>query len=349
VKCSQGEVPCPIAENADSNVTGQNRLFRNGSGSLDRRGTIVIGLDGGGTRTRGVAFGRNGERIAEAESGASNHLVIESRNALASLLDCVEQLLRQCKVSAGAVELVSAGLAGVDLDGEGLAEAQQALRRKGFKNYCVNADIVTAHAGALGGLPGVVAVGGTGSAFFGVTADGRRAKAGGWGPAFGDEGSAFWIGRQVLQAASSAYDGRAEDTLLVQLVCEAFKVNDFSEILHGIYRSNKQASLIASLARTADSAAQAGDAVAWKILEQAGDELARGTSAILRVLNFAPSSSRISWEGAVIRNSTVVRDRFCATLATSFPAALITPPRFDPLYGAYLIGCKSLGWEPRLA
>lgn len=311
--------------------------------------TILIALDGGGTHTRCAAFDPSGKKLFNAEDGPSNHLVIDSKDALASLVDCISRVLRGCGVTPDRVAGISAGLSGVDLDGEGMAEAQEALRNMGFKDSIISADIVTAHAGALGGSPGIVALAGTGSAFFGIAADGRRARAGGWGPAFGDEGGAFWIGRKILQAAASAYDGRQPHTRLLELACNALGIHDFPETLHCIYRSHRQASLIASLAHAADAAAQAGDQAARQILEQAGEELARGVGAVLRVLACDVSSSCVSWEGTVIRNSAIVRERFCSALTRGFPQVSLVPPRFDPLYGAYLIGCKSLGWEPQFA
>jgi N-acetylglucosamine kinase len=316
--------------------------------NLHEKDTILIALDGGGTKTRCAVFDKNGKIRAQAESGPSNHLVIGSQFAHESLVECVSEVLRQSETTSEQVEAVSVGLAGVDLDGEGLVEAKASLLQMGFKNCIVSPDILTAHAGALGGSPGVVAMAGTGSAFFGVTADGRRAKAGAWGPAFGDEGSAFWIGQRVLRAASSAFDGRGPHTLLVRLVCDELGIDDFSETLHPIYHAPKQVRLIADLARTADTAAEVGDQVAQEIIEQAGDELARGAGAVIRALKFDPSDCRVSWEGSVIRNSVKVRERFCSTLEAVYPGVSIVPPRFDPVYGAYLIGCKSLGWEAHL-
>jgi N-acetylglucosamine kinase-like BadF-type ATPase len=346
VKSINSELPQPHADEMKNGISGQSMPNRNGD--LNKRDTILIALDGGGTRTRCAAFDRSGKICSQAESGPSNHLVIGNRYAFESLTECVSQVLRASGTTPEQVDAVSVGLAGVDLDGEGLVEAKASLLQMCFKNCIVNADILTAHAGALAGYPGVVALAGTGSAFFGVTANGDRAKAGAWGPAFGDEGSAFWIGQRVLQAASSAFDGRGPNTLLVRLVCDELGIDDFSKALHPIYHAQKQVRMIADLARTADAAAEAGDQVALEILQRAGDELACGTGAVIRVLNFDPSDCRVSWEGSVIRNSVKVRERFCSTLGAAFPGVSIVPPRFDPVHGAYLIGCKSLGWEAHL-
>jgi N-acetylglucosamine kinase-like BadF-type ATPase len=346
VKWIDDALPQAQVDEIRGSITGQSVSHDNRN--LHKRDTILIALDGGGTRTRCAAFDQIGRIYAEAESGPSNHLVIGNKYALESLVECVSQVLRQSGTTPEQVDAVSVGLAGVDLDGEGLVEARASLLQMGFKNCIVSADILTAHAGALAGYPGVVALAGTGSAFLGVTADGRRAKAGAWGPAFGDEGSAFWIGQGVLRAASAAFDGRGPHTLLVRLVCDELGLAEFSETLHPIYHAQKQVRLIADLARMADAAAEAGDQVALELLQRAGDELARGAGAVIRALNFDSADCRVSWEGSVIRNSTKVRERFCSTLGAAFPRVSIVPPRFDPVHGAYLIGCKSLGWEAHL-
>jgi N-acetylglucosamine kinase-like BadF-type ATPase len=64
----------------------------------------------------------------------------------------------------------------------------------------VISDAEAAYLGALGDGAGVLLLAGTGSMALGRDARGRWARAGGWGPLLGDEGSAFWIGRQWLRA-----------------------------------------------------------------------------------------------------------------------------------------------------
>ncbi|MBI4425296.1 MAG: hypothetical protein HY554_16320, partial [Elusimicrobia bacterium] len=51
----------------------------------------------------------------------------------------------------------------------------------------------------FGGWPGILVIGGTGSVAFGRARRGPGARAGGLGPLLGDEGSAFWIGREWLR------------------------------------------------------------------------------------------------------------------------------------------------------
>ncbi len=68
---------------------------------------------------------------------------------------------------------------------------------------------------------GVAVVAGTGSMAFARAADGRTARAGGWGPLLGDEGSGYAIALAGLRAAARAADGRAPATPLTDRLLAA--------------------------------------------------------------------------------------------------------------------------------
>lgn len=59
----------------------------------------------------------------------------------------------------------------------------------------VMSDIELAHRKIFGGKPGILVLAGTGSIAFGRNKKGKTARAGGWGPKRGDEGSGYWIGK----------------------------------------------------------------------------------------------------------------------------------------------------------
>jgi N-acetylglucosamine kinase-like BadF-type ATPase len=102
---------------------------------------------------------------------------------------------------------------------------------------------------------------------------------------------------------------------------------------------------IAALSRTASEVASAGDEVARDIFIQAGEELAEGVTAAATRLNLQESELLISYQGSVFEACDLVRARFTEVLLQTFPGASITPPLFEPVVGALLIGCESAGWE----
>ncbi len=68
------------------------------------------------------------------------------------------------------------------------------------KKVDVVSDIELAHTLAFGKEPGIVLNAGTGSIALGRNTKGKVTRAGGLGPVLGDEGSAFWIGREYIKA-----------------------------------------------------------------------------------------------------------------------------------------------------
>lgn len=79
--------------------------------------------------------------------------------------------------------------------------AGRIIRELGVAGACVTSDVVTAHAGALGGRPGVVVIAGTGVAAFAAEPSGRAHLVDGAGPDRGDVGGGGWLGAQALHQA----------------------------------------------------------------------------------------------------------------------------------------------------
>jgi N-acetylglucosamine kinase-like BadF-type ATPase len=305
----------------------------------------MLVIDGGGSRTRCLALGRNGRIAGSGESGPSNHLLVDRETVVSSLSAAIDEALMQGGLNRAEVVCLSAGLAGVDYDGSGAAEMEAVFRALGFDDLVVNSDMVIAHAGALGGRPGVLALAGTGSAILGIDANGRRVKVGGWGPVYGDEGSAYRIAQHALRAAARAYDGRGPWTALLPATTQALGLRDFKETVSRIYIEKMEPREIAALSRAAYETAETGDEVAQNIFLQAGEDLAEGAAAALRQLTLAEEQMVVSYQGSVLAACALVRERFSEKLRGQFPGVSITPPQATPVMGAYLLGCKALGWQ----
>ncbi len=302
---------------------------------------IVLAIDGGGSRTRCLAIARGGQVLGTGESGASNHLLVDASTVVESVEKAVNTALSQH--DRAHVVCVSAGFAGVDYDGRGRDEIGHLLERIGFGPWLINGDMVNALAGAIGNQPGVLAVAGTGSVILGVGLNGERVKVGGWGPIYGDEGSAYRIACQSLRAAAMAYDERGPETTLSIALTRELGVSDFRDTVTRIYGEKREPHRIATLCRVAYEAATSGDETARDIFRQAGRELAAGVGTVIQRLNLT-TGPLVSWQGSVLRECTIVRDEFSLALKDHFPGIVIRAPRFSSVVGAYLLACDSLGW-----
>jgi N-acetylglucosamine kinase-like BadF-type ATPase len=146
---------------------------------------------------------------------------------------------------------------------------------------------------------------GTGSFAWGRDAQGNTARAGGWGPALGDEGSGYWIGLIGLRAVLRAVDGRGPATSLTQSLAGLLEMSDWSE-LPARFRTFSRERL-AALAPHVIAAAQARDAVARALLHEAGRQLAEIVLAVSTSLQCRGSLGRLVMAGSVLLQSQTLR------------------------------------------
>ena len=306
---------------------------------------VVLAIDGGGSRTRCLAVNREGQVVGAGESGPSNHLLVRREVVLDSLAEATRKALAATALSPPDVVCVSAGMAGVDYDKTGAGEMEAAFRELGFTRSLITGDMVIAHRGALGGRPGVLALAGTGSCILGIGPSGERVKVGGWGPIYGDEGSAYRIGATALRVAARAYDGRGPQTKLVSALSGALNLSGFRETVERVYLEKMESREIAALSRIAYEVAKSGDEAAREIFVQAGKELAEAVTAAVRCLNLPDKELLVSYQGSVFEACELVRACFTEVLKQTFPSVMVTPPQFEPIIGALFIACESLGWN----
>ncbi len=226
----------------------------------------LLSVDGGGTRTT-VALGSEDATLLIRREGPPG--IIDSRRPSASV-ELVEQSLRWLLSEAGIeppVAALCAGLAGAG-DPEVRDEVQRLLSAAGLARLvvvCSDAEI--AFEGALAGGAGILLAGGTGSVAWGRAEDGRVARCGGWGAVAGDEGSAYWLGREAVRAVMHAYDGRGPVTTLSEAVLAAVGAATVEALPGWALRAAKRD--VAALAQQVVAAAGAGDSVAEKLVEDA--------------------------------------------------------------------------------
>ena len=167
----------------------------------------LLGIDAGGSGTR-VAVLEGGQVIAQPDGPPMNALLTTG---------LAEQLQR----IIGAVGPAAAGigLPGVRTTGQA-RQLGQALTRQAGCPVHVTDDADTARCGAFLGAPGIVVIAGTGSVALGW--DGERfAYAGGHGFVLGDEGSAYWIGREAVRAALRFDEQAGGSELICRTVAQA--------------------------------------------------------------------------------------------------------------------------------
>ena len=198
--------------------------------------------------------------------------------------------------------------------------------------YKLVADFEPAMFGAFDGGPGIVLISGTGSVCYGMNKNGRFHRCGGWGHRFDDEGSGYAIGRDVLNAVVCAGDGRANPTMLTELVYEMWKIRDIPGLITKAYASLTGKKEIAALANLCDQASKQNDETATGVLQKAAKALLELLTVTADALDC--ESADVVFMGGAIQHGTNLRAILECQADTRFR---VMEPKSDAARGAALI------------
>lgn len=169
-------------------------------------------------------------------------------------------------------------MAGIDTqsDFEALTHiVQQALNSTHFNinKAILENDVQAALLGLVGHQPGVLLISGTGSIALATDGNGNVVRTGGWGHRAGDEGSGYWIGRQILKAIFRAEDKLEAPTILKKLVFEKLQIDSIDQLMTWLYQADYTNAQTASLSTVLQEAVSLNDEKAISIAELAAKEL----------------------------------------------------------------------------
>ena len=305
--------------------------------------TLVLGADGGGSKTLGLLADSRGTVLARGRGDGSNQNVIGIDNAARNLAELIATLARTAHRPVAEIGSVVLGLAGAGAgrDRQVLIDAIQArLRAMGLPSLpiSIKSDGRIALEGAFDGGAGIVVVAGTGSVVMGKSPDGETLSIGVWGRVIGDEGSGYFIGLEALKAVSREIDGMGEAGRLRVSISSRFGLETRERIIAAIYREKFD---IPSIAPAVLDAAEAGDQVALGILTHAAREFSPQVVTAVNRLGLEGGTG-IVMIGGLIDHDTIYARTLAAEIRKSSPAVDFRAPLNGPAHGALLLAMASL-------
>jgi len=290
----------------------------------------VLGIDGGGTRTRASIV--DGEQVlAFAENGSIKRLRVGAKAEEANLRAILEDVFAQAGVKG--VRAASAGVASASMPGV-KQWITGVFAEFGVEHSEVVGDEVIALDGAFKGGAGILQIAGTGSNCIGRAPDGGRESAGGWSSRLGDEGSGYWIGLHAVRRGLRAYD-REEPTRILETVGGIWKTKTLEELVN--LGDSTPGPDFAALAPAVDKLAEEGDAVALEVLKQAADDLVDSVLLVrakLRRKHGLCVEVPVAWIGSVIGKSRLVRKAFFIGLQAAAPEMPVRDTEVAGIEGA---------------
>jgi len=294
----------------------------------------LIGIDGGGTKTKYVATDITGKPIYETSGGPSNFLIHGllkvSENIFNLLTDCIKNL--NCDFNDLTCIVLGTAGAGRKEDAEKLKNHLIKFAKGQIKKIYVESDARIALEGAFPKKPGSILISGTGSIMLGKDVEGNIHRVGGFGRQIGDEGSGYSIGKKGLEVISKFYDERCKNTSLVKVISDEFKINSDQELINAVYKNNFD---IASLAQHVINAAERDDEKCKKIIDEEAEELILHVQAMREKLKL--KKMELSFSGSIITNDNYLSKMLRKKITERFNDVLIKEPEQSPVMGAILI------------
>ena len=303
---------------------------------------IVLGVDGGGSKTRVIVADEQGVQLGEVVGPGSAVKPGEAEHSADVITAAINDALASCEMLHVMPKVLCVGVAGAAADTERQALWQALVGREVAEDVVVHPDYSIALDDAFGEGPGVLLISGTGSAAFGRSPSGATARCGGWGPMCGDEGSGAWIGRRALSVVTASADGREPETALVGAILTAAQVNEPRDLV--AWASHATPALFASLAPVVTSVADAGDLRANALVSLAVEELVLHLRTLSRSLfGDERAATPIALTGGMLRKGSTLRKRLEQRLRSAVPGAQVHAGEVVPARGAVRGALRYLG------
>ncbi|MFK7860013.1 MAG: BadF/BadG/BcrA/BcrD ATPase family protein [Granulosicoccus sp.] len=249
--------------------------------------TLIVTVDGGGTRCRLAAFSQQGKLLGRVvvEEHASLTLGV---SAAWRHIDHGLAILRR-QLGHGPrwqPSILSMGLAG---------SLQQKKRHEFLKllpdgvKAVLHTDGYAQLIGASEGQPGICLAVGTGSVMHWLDRGGKKGMAGGWGFPVGDQGSGAWLGMRLLQTYIAHLDGNRSPSVMMELIEKRIGTS-VSEIQ--LWTTQTRSSVMAQLAPIVFEASTLSDPGALTLMDEAAGHC-------LQLVRMAPADLPVFVVGGV--------------------------------------------------
>ena len=259
--------------------------------------TYYIGIDGGGTKTKFDLFDSDKNSIASITMPTIHPAQTSFKEVVSVLTDAKEKLLANINDSDYILK-VGAGLGGYGINADYRKKLEDEFSTV-FDEFKLYSDAYAAMLGALAGEDGILMIAGTGSIALSKRGD-ETFRCGGFGYRYGDEGSAYSIGKALISRALKEADGRLDKSIISDLVADYFDGIGFNIIATSDFSRDKIAGLAAAASKYVENSDSVRD-----IFLAAAKEISLHIKAIGKKFETG-KKIKVSYIGGVFRTEYIL-------------------------------------------
>ena len=253
---------------------------------------MKIGIDAGGTKTLGILYKEN--QAIDSVKGEMGNPIVNFDIAVNNVVQVIENLLLKNKLKYSNISHISIGMAGASTL---LPELTSALKEKLQCNFSIESDLKMSHIATFKNKDGNLFIAGTGSSLL-CRKNNQFIQKGGWGHILGDEGSGYWIGKQILKTYINFLDYNESPMDFLDLLPTIQQIfPNRQSIINTVYNSPKTE--VAKLATLYLD--YSNNLFLTSIAQQAGKDIAKALLSCNQENNIT-----VAFEGSVIKNNSHV-------------------------------------------
>lgn len=253
---------------------------------------MKIGIDAGGTKTIGILYKEN--QAIDSIKGEMGNPIVNFNMAVNNVIHVIENLLLKNKVNYSNISYISIGMAGASTL---IPELTSAFKEKLNCKFSIESDLKMSHIATFKNKDGNLFIAGTGSSLLCRKND-QFIQKGGWGHILGDEGSGYWIGKQILKTYINFLDYNESPMDFLDLLPTIQQIfPNRQSIINTVYNSPKTE--VAKLATLYLD--YSNNLFLTSIAQQAGKDIAKALLSCNQEDNII-----VAFEGSVIKNNAHV-------------------------------------------
>ena len=305
---------------------------------------LILGIDGGGTKTTCILFDSQGMIIDSIQQEGSNIYVFKEKG-VATIMQSISHILQKNKLNYLDVNAYGIGLAGIsDLN------YKEVLIKEFDRNHITKRTLFLSDAEAAFRVLcptniGILVNIGTGIICFARDSKCKMYKTAGRGYDKGDKGSGYWLGKKLLSKFLINEAIIMHDDELLQifdLIRKKFNCEDIKEIYKILEDKDQLFKNIASLGEITIDLAESGNDIALAIVQEGTRHASDYIIDIVHRMGIKDKKILLSVNGSIIENN-FYRKLLEDSLMFDFHEVKWLTSVLSPAYGAGLISANYNG------
>jgi len=313
---------------------------------------LVLGVDGGATKSHLAIFNENGNCVGSAVYGPLNHEVMKgSYTELEERLgELLPRVLKDAGLEINDITFAVFGLAGVDTNAQQI-KISEMISKIGFLNQITCNDALLGVAAGCPDCVGICAINGTGFKLAAIDNSGKAVETCGIGTFTDDLGGGHWYGGRAIGTVYNELYKLGRPTIMKDMIYELVGITrreDYLEILTEKYYNGKIDTI--ALNSIVFNAAAGGDAVALGILEESAEQYAGAIARLIMDLDYPTDKTvHVTLAGSVFVKQKVklLRDFIKMRVDDALKGRSVEYTALDapPVAGAVIWAAQKAGFE----